>query len=193
MPNFGRFNVKDRDGHWYKFDHQQMMKSCTIASAKIAKELYYNTSIGEQALRGIAALFEKDIENEGVSPLSTQAQNAHNWDNKAGKLKITLHVLKSQPFPIHSARKEAANKNLLKNANKNHPVLIGWDWERGGGHCTVCVGKTKSDENTVIILDPYYGLQYVDLNVLDGGRFVYRPKPNVKGIHYPDDNTFIIT
>jgi hypothetical protein len=193
MPNFVKFNVKDRDGRWYKFDHQQLGSSCTIASARTVKEYYHNTSIGEGALRGLAALFETHNENKGISQFAPQVQAAHDWETTGGNVDITLHVLKAQPLPINSARMVTANRNLLKSANKNHPVLIGWTWVLGGGHCTVCVGKTKTDENTVIILDPYYGLQYVDLTVLDGGRFVYCPAVNVKGIHHTDVNTFITT
>jgi hypothetical protein len=199
MPSFGIFNEKDLDGRWFKFDHQQMGNSCTIASAKIAKEYCTGSVIGEEPLRGIATLFEKGATNRGISSLDPRVAAARNWETTAGYRELTLKVLKAQPVPLPNARLVTGTPDLLKNASRNHPVLIGWSWASGGGHCTVCVGGLKADPNLVVILDPGYGLQYVSLDERVGGSFTYTPINKTtgnaagKGVHRPSTNTFITT
>jgi hypothetical protein len=175
MPTFGVFNEKDIDGRWFRFAHQQMGNSCTIASAKMAKEYYSNSVIGEDALRGIATLFESGGTHRGISPLDPRVAAARNWETTPGYKELTIKVLKAQPVPIPGARLVSATPDLLRRASRNHPALIGWSWDSGGGHCTVCVGATKADPDLVVILDPGYGLQYVNLDERVGNSFVYTP------------------
>ena len=102
--NFDVFNDKDIDGRWFRFDHQQMGGSCTMASTKIAKEFFHNQRMGEEALRGLANLFEADLANTGVSSLSRKVARKHNWEWTGADQFLTLQVLKAQPLPIPSAR-----------------------------------------------------------------------------------------
>lgn len=196
MPQFGVFNTKDIDGRWFRFDRQQMGNSCTIASSKIAKEYSNNSVIGEDALRGIATLFDKGATHRGISPLEARVTAARNWETTPGNRDLTLKVLKAQPFAIPGARMMQASPDALRNASRNHPVLIGWSWNTGGGHCTVCVGATKADPDLVVILDPGYGLQYVNLDERVGSVFTYTPIINgaVAAIgKHKAGNTFIVT
>jgi hypothetical protein len=198
MANFGIFNEKDIDGRWFKFAHQQMGNSCTIASIKIAKEFSTNSLIGEAALRGIATLFDTHQVHKGISMLNPAVAAAHNWETDGGYAELSLKVLKAPPSPIIGAKIVPASPDLLRKASRNHPVLIGWSWDAGGGHCTVCIGPTKMDKDLVVILDPGYGLQYVNLDDCIGNLLIYKPinkrTGNIDGTgkHKPN-NTFITT
>lgn len=198
MANFGIFNEKDIDGRWFKFAHQQMGNSCTIASIRMAKEYYTNTLIGEEALRGIATLFEKHAANKGISMFDPAVVAAHNWETTGGYAELTLKVLKAPPSPVLAAKIVSASPDQLRKATRNHPILIGWSWDKGGGHCTVCVGPTKTDKDLVVILDPGYGLQYVNLDDCIGNLLIYKPINKLTGKiantgKHKLNNTFITT
>ena len=198
MPNFGIFNEKDADNRWFRFDHQQMGNSCTMASAKIAKEYYTNTTIGEAALRGLATLYRANATNRGISALDDRVTDALNWETTPGYAALTLKVLKAQPGPIRTANRVSSSMKLLRKATRNHPVLIGWSWTTGAGHCTVCVGPLKADPDLLVILDPAFGLQYVNVQETVGNMFTYTPINKATGNiaktgkHRPG-NTFITT
>jgi hypothetical protein len=201
MPNFSKFREKDIDGRWFEFDHQQMGNSCTLASAKIAKEFHSNQIISESALRGLATLFIFGSTNKGISSLEQIVTNSHNWETTPGWWEITLKVLKAQPLPIPNSIYASTDLAArLRNASRNHPVLIGWSWAGGaGGHCTVCVGPTKADPDMFVILDPGFGLQYISRNDMVGNSFSYSPIDKTTGAvaatgtHMPGSNTFLIT
>lgn len=192
------FNLQDKDGRWFKFYAQQMGNSCTVASARIAKEYYTNSVIGEDALRGIATLFEYNSTNRGIPALRDDVTKAKDWDTSGGYEEITLKVLKSEPLPIPEARSVSATPDLLRTASRNHPVLIGWRWATGGGHVTVCVGSMSKFPDQVVILDPYFGLQYLSLGLAGASSFTYKPvdKSGVilsTGIHEISKTFFIVT
>src|SRR6516225_8725503 len=128
MPNYGIFNEKDIDGRWWKFDHQQLGNSCTIASSKVAKEYYHNKTIGEEALRNLATLFESGGQNTGQALIGSGLEDARDWENEPGYKELTIQVLKAQPLPIPAAKIVASSVPLLKAATRNKPVLIGWSW-----------------------------------------------------------------
>ena len=39
----------------------------------------------------------------------------------------------------------------------------------------MCVGPTKTDPNLFVILDPWYGIQYVNVDEAIGGTLMYTP------------------
>jgi hypothetical protein len=175
VPTYSKFHLKDIDGRWFNFDHQQLGNSCTLASCKIAKEFYHNQPVSEEFLRGISTLVAFNATNQAISPLSQIVVNSHNWDLTGAGVEQTVKVLKVQPLPIANARAAAAGIGVLRNGTRNRPVLAGWLWQAGGGHFTVCVGPTRTDPNLLVILDPWYGIQYVNVDEAIGGTLMYAP------------------
>lgn len=175
MPTFTKFNAKDIDGRWFQFDHQHLGNSCTLASCKIAKEFYHNMPVGEEYLRGLSTLIEYGATNKGISPMARIVTNSHNWDLSGAGVAQTVGVMKAQPLPVHSARSMHPTIDVLRSATRNRPVLAGWLWQAGGGHFTVCVGPTKTDRDLFVILDPWYGLQYVSADEAVRGTLMYHP------------------
>ena len=175
MPNFTKFNEKDIDGRWFQFDHQHLGNSCTLASCKIAKEFFHNRPTGEEYLRGLSTLIKKGKTNQEISPLAANVTQAHNWDIAGAGVNQTVGVMRAQPLPVPSAHSVTPTVDVLRSATRNRPVLAGWRWLTTGGHFTVCVGPTKSDRDLFVILDPWFGLQYVNADEAVRGTLFYRP------------------
>lgn len=176
MPNYSRFNAKNIDGHWFKFDHQQMGNSCGPASAKIVKELYHNRTIGEGYLRGVGTLSTYNRMHDGISALSNIVVNSKNWELSPTNKNVMLDMLKSNPLGILGARQAMGDYVAhLRKARRNRPMVIGWLWSTGGGHFNVCVGPTRTDPNLCTILDPALGIQYLNLDDRVGKKLYYRP------------------
>lgn len=156
------------------------------------KGIYHNSSISETALKGIANILETGQGWSGVSALDASTQSWHDWDSEAGNWQLTLQVVKAAPLPVKGAFQTANDKLLhLRAATRYKPVLIGWSWDGGGGHCTVCVGPLLSNAQRFVILDPEFGLTYVDTADMDQGNLVYKPDANTRGVNTAS-NTFIV-
>ncbi|VUD41519.1 hypothetical protein TDB9533_00506 [Thalassocella blandensis] len=176
MPNFSRFNAKNIDGHWFRFDHQQMGNSCGPASAKIVKESYHNQIIGEGYLRGVGTLSTFGASHQGHSALSQIVKNSKDWEISPTNKGVMLDMLKSNPLGVTTARQALGDYvEHLKRSTRNRPTIIGWLWKTGGGHFNVCVGPTKKDRNLCTILDPALGIQYLNLDDRVGNSLYYRP------------------
>jgi len=159
---------KDVDGKWHEFVLQRRGNSCGPACVLMVKTAFHppaKAQLGEPEVRGTVALFEQGKIYQGISSLSTAAISMHNWNNVGSNRAPLIQTLHAQPFPVPSAR---AVSNLspadmlaeLRRCTRKTPGIVGWNWQSGGGHWTVCAGATD-DNSRLIILDPWDGVQYV--------------------------------
>jgi hypothetical protein len=190
MPGFGIFNLKDIDGRHFRFPQQQKGMSCGPTSVRIAKQLYYNREIGEEMMRGAVGLRHLGSENTGQSLAAAAAATAVDWDVHGTMEQSVLPAVKHEPFPIFGAH-FAHGIAQLGNASRNHPAILGFNWNGGGGHFVVCVGPTKTDQSLFVILDPDGGLQYLSREDAVGTTFYY--KPSYGGVGQIDPIGFIAT
>jgi hypothetical protein len=174
MAGYGIFNEVDIDGRHWKFAQQQKGMSCGPTSVKIAKELFHNQSVGEEMIRGSVGMQYAGTANTGVSLAQAAQDSANRWDADGSIENKVLPAVKLSPLPIPKAHfaKGAAS---LRAATRNHPAILGFNWDGGGGHFVVCVGNTKKNPSLFVILDPDGGLQYLDANDAVGDVLKYKP------------------
>ncbi len=160
--------AKDKDGRWHQYVLQERGNSCGPACVCILKRSFYrlaSNAVSEKYIRGLVALAETGKLYQGISPMSLQAVNAHDWKNAGANNGGLIDVLRSNPHPIVKAR-DGGGKSRdallteLRKCTQHKPCIVGWLWNGGGGHWTVCNGPTK-DGTELVILDPWDGIQYV--------------------------------
>jgi len=163
---------KDDDGNWHEFILQQKGNSCGPACVTMVKLAWHpgaKYDLREPEIRGLVALFESNKQHQGISSLSPQAVGLHKWKDVGSDRDPLVKTLKAKPFPVASARgvsnlAPAAMLDELRKCSSKKPAIVGWLWQGGGGHWTVCVGPTR-DKSSLIILDPWDGIQYVQNDV----------------------------
>jgi len=174
MSGFGIFNEKDIDGRWWIFARQQKDMSCGPACVKIAKELYHNRAIGEEAIRGLVGMQYSGTSNTGETLLQAAAVSDARWRLYGAIEDMVLPAVRHQPLAIPQAY-FAQGIQPLRYASRNSPAILGFNWETGGGHFVVCVGPTRTDPSLFVILDPEAGLQYLSADEAVGYTFYYSP------------------
>lgn len=165
--------TKDVDGRWHDYVLQERGNSCGPACVAIVKRGFHNLAanqISEEQIRGAVALAEGHRLNEGISTLGAQAISAHDWVNVGSNNAGLIQVLKKSPAPVPNARdggglSAAAFLERLRQCTPRKPCIIGWNWQGGGGHWTVCAGPTK-DGSQLLILDPWTGVEYIPNDAL---------------------------
>jgi len=174
MAGFALFSAKDIDGRQWRFAQQNKQMSCGPTSVKIAKELVYNRSIGEEVIRGLVGLQYSKQSNSGKGLLDSARDSEARWTQDGAIEKMVLPAVRLQPLAIPHAR-FARGIDALRPASRNHPAILGFNWNGGGGHFVVCVGPCKSDPSRFVILDPDGGLQYLSVNKASSQQFSYKP------------------
>lgn len=191
------FNEKDLDQRWWKFSEQNKNCSCGPASVKIVKDYYGNKEIGEEAIRGLLGLIIQDAAHTGKPLLAAEVETAPIWDHWGTLLPVVMKALQSEPCRIPQAR---LTKGLdgLRHSTKNYPALLGFWWRKsgtssivGGGHLVVCGGPLKSNPDSFVILDPWYGLQYLHAADAVGDQLFYTTPDGMVGEIAPEG--YIIT
>jgi len=174
MSGFALFSVKDIDGCYWRFAQQNKQMSCGPTSVKIAKELVYNRNIGEEVIRGLVGLQYSHEANSGKGLLDAARESERRWTQHGAIEKMVLPAVQRQPLAIPHAR-FAHGIAALRLASRNHPAILGFNWNGGGGHFVVCVGPCKSVPSKFVILDPDGGLQYLSVNNANRPQFSYKP------------------
>jgi hypothetical protein len=190
MAGFGVFNVKDIDGRWWSFAQQQRDMSCGPTSVRITKELYHNTKIGEEVMRGLVGMQYARSANTGVGLVDSAIASDTRWQLHGAIEDKVMPAVKSNPLAIPSARFVHGIAHL-RNASRNHPAILGFNWDGGGGHFVVCVGPTKTDPSLFVVLDPDGGLQYISADDAVGNSFFYNPSYGGRG--QIDNRGYIVT
>jgi len=173
MPGFDVFNTKDIDGRYWSFAQQQKGMSCGPTSVKITKELFHNQKIGEEVIRGLVGLQYGGL-NTGVSLLQAAQASDKRWQGQGTMENMVLPAVKRQPLAIPQAH-FVQGLSHLRLASRNHPAILGFNWDGGGGHFVVCVGPTKQKPKLFVILDPEGGLQYLSEDDAVGNVLCYKP------------------
>jgi hypothetical protein len=183
MPNFSRWNEKDADGRWFTFDHQQLGNSCGPASIKITKESVHNKKMAEEYSRAVVALFKHDKAHSGTTAAQMNADvGTHDWETRGALSTDLLNAMKSNPLAIKDAKKITGGyANAFRSASRHHPVLISWRWAGPGAHWNVCMGAQRSNPDMVTLLDPYYGIQSLDISGAGNPNLRYRPDAHSEG------------
>lgn len=190
------FEVKDNDNRWWKFAEQNKNCSCGPACVKIVKDYYFNTDIKEEAIRGLLGLIINKVMHTGKPLLAAEVETAPTWDNVGTTLSVVLEALQSEPCRIPQARLVKGLDGLLQ-STRNYPALLGFVWREsstssvvGRGHLVACGGPLKSDRNSFVILDPWYGLQYLHAPAV-GDQLSYTTPDGVTGV--VDSVGYIVT
>jgi hypothetical protein len=186
----GIFNGKDIDNRWWRVPLQQRDMSCGPTSVRITKELYHNQVIAESAMRGLVGMQHTGKANTGQSYSESDIQTDLVWRQDGTIENLVLPAVKASPFPIPIAH-FVHGIAPLRNASRNHPAILGFNWDGGGGHFVVCVGPTKTDPDKFVILDPGSGLEYLKASEAVGNALKYNPSYGSKGTI--DNIGFIIT
>ena len=173
MPGHKIFNEKDDNGRWWKFNEQNRDCSCGPASVKIVKEYFHNTSIGEDAIRGLLGSIINPIEDRSL--LEADIDTCAIWDRDGTIENVVLSALHKNPYPITQA-KMVQGIDPLRKCSRNHPSILGFNWDGGGGHFVVCVGPVTAVSDRFVILDPWFGLQYLEWTPAHGDELIYTPK-----------------
>jgi len=180
MPGFDIFSVKDIDGRFWSFAQQQKGMSCGPTSVKIAKELYHNQKIGEEVIRGLVGLQHSGLSNTGISLQQAARASDGRWRGHGTMENMVLPAVQRQPLAIPNAH-FVQGLSHLRLASRNHPAILGFNWDGGGGHFVVCVGPTKTDPSLFVILDPDGGLQCLSADDAVGNAFYYNPSYGGRG------------
>ena len=178
MAGFGRWKVKDADNRWFEFDEQQKNSSCGPTSVKIVKESVHAQKVSEEFMREVTALFKHDLDHNDVHSVAT---SVHNWTTRGSNAQDLIKALQAQPLPIAAAKR--VDQNLaaaILGASRNHPALLFCKWGGPGAHWIVSMGKLRSSATRATVLDPTYGLGYVDTSVTLGGFIKYRNTGQIK-------------
>ena len=180
MPGFNIFTGKDIDGRHWKFAQQNKEMSCGPTSIRICKELYHNKPIGEEVMRGIVGMQYSGKSHTGQSYADAAKESDYRWRQLGAIEHMVLPAVKANPLGIPGAKFVHGIANL-RNASRNHPAILGFNWEGGGGHFVVCAGPCKTDPTQFVVLDPDGGLQYIDSSTAVGNKFYYNPSYGAKG------------
>ncbi len=115
MPGFTRWNVKDTDNRWFKFDQQQKGSSCGPTSVKILKESVSGAILSEEQMRTITAMFKHDITADDLPDHGDSGTMAavpladHDWDARGSNAADLIKALKAAPCPIGDPTKKTAD------------------------------------------------------------------------------------
>ena len=180
MSGFQLFHAKDIDGRHWSFTQQNKAMSCGPTSVKITKELVHNQKIGEEVIRGLVGLQYSGQSNTGQSLLEAARLSDYRWRQKGAIESMVLPAVKKNPLAIPNARFVSGIQSL-RQASRNHPAILGFNWRGGGGHFVVCVGPTRTDPSLFVILDPDGGLQYLSSEDAVGAQFYYKPSYGAHG------------
>jgi hypothetical protein len=164
----------DVDGHHYDLVVQNKENSCGPASLRTVIKLVQNEDVGEDYLRDIVeALEEGGIHDSGYAGSLGKggvlvSGGAHDWDPSGGGTWLVPAALAAAKIPNTQG---ASTAPLLQTTNKK-PAIAVVAWTAGGLHYVVVAGLTKARPARLVILDPFYGLQYADVTGTTIGNYV---------------------
>ncbi|MEO6833015.1 MAG: hypothetical protein ABI378_10925 [Chitinophagaceae bacterium] len=159
MSHGAKNHHKDVDGHHYELVVQNKENSCGPASIRTVIKLVMNQDIGEDYLRELVEMAEEGGNYSGSlgSGGLMITGGDHDWDPSGGGTWLVPAALKSAKIPCTQGTSIAA---ILETTSKK-PAIAVVEWSNGGLHYVVVVGKTRAGDK-MVILDPFYGLQYAD-------------------------------
>ncbi|HZP07629.1 MAG TPA: papain-like cysteine protease family protein [Terracidiphilus sp.] len=140
----------DSSNRSFQICYQAANESCFPASLAMAR--YYKT--GRRAPEALARFAVQ------IGSNSSASLNMRDWDNN-----FTYYVEMgrgiAQAGLAYSAHTPGAYF-LCNRCTTTYPAICNVTWNGGGGHAVVCLGQVPAG-NTIVILDPWFGLQEVPI------------------------------
>lgn len=173
MQHGAKNRHKDEDGNWYEIPVQTKENSCGPCSIRIVVKLVHNHDADEAYLRELV-----EVAEEGGAYGGTLGQGgvlvtggAHDWSPSGGGTWLVPAALASVRPAMQCS--QGTDPKVLLSTTKKKPAIGVVAWTAGGLHYVVAAGKNASGTK-LIVLDPFYGLQYVPIQ---GGTLGnYEPK-----------------
>jgi len=158
--------VDGGDGKWHYIDRQNLSNSCGPACVRMVVQMIKGVRIGEAYFAGLIAVSELGTAPSSVNPLSDTAQSAHDFDAAgtiSGHLVTALKdakVDKARKLPATTADWGAA----WKACSVKFPGIISVKWAgSSSAHFIVVAGPVAGSTTGILILDPAYGVQRLEL------------------------------
>ncbi len=174
MQHGAKNHHKDVDGHHYDLIVQNKENSCGPCSIRTVIQLVKNEDVGEDYLRDLVELIEEGDSAYGGSLGQggvVVTGGAHDWDPSGGGTWMVPAALAAAKIP----NTKGADLAPLLQTSRSKPAIAVVAWTGGGLHYVVVAGKTKAGDK-LVILDPFYGLQYATLS----GKTINNYKPSDK-------------
>lgn len=152
-------SAKDADGKWFAFPIQSKENSCGPCSVRIVCKLMTNEDMGEDYLRQLVEEAEEGGGYQGQLGKGglVDSDGVHDWSANGGGTWMVPQALKA--LKINGVK--MSNSSALINTSKEKPAIGVVEWVKGGLHYVVVAGPLKTKKNTLVVLDPWYGLQEV--------------------------------
>ncbi|HDS9358784.1 TPA: hypothetical protein QH850_001300 [Enterobacter chengduensis] len=182
--NFG----KDITGKWRPIVKQERGYSCGPACVKMISYLVNNIELGEDFTRASIIKAEGNLDTSlGLG--GVVVEGARDF-NRMGTWNICEGIDALRPLiryeiytngglmglgGIGKIKSSARDINVLSRTTIKKPAIINVNWRDGGAHWIVIAGRLN--DTNFLVLDPWYGVQYVRVNPI-GGFFNYTPRDN---------------
>ena len=158
MEHGARNEHRDEDGHHYQLVVQNKENSCGPASIRIVIKLVKNEDCGEDYLRELVEQAEEgggyggSLGGGGV----VVSGGAHDWDPTGGGTWLVPAALQAAKIKCT----QGPQLSPLRLTTSKKPAIAVVSWAGGAGlHYVVVAGRTKA-AGKLVVLDPFYGLQY---------------------------------
>lgn len=150
---------KDVNGDWHEIPVQTEANSCGPASIRMVIKLVQNTDVDENYLRQLVEFVEEGGAYGGsLGTVGVVSQNGvHDWSPNGGGTWLVTKALQAVRPPISVI--EGTDSKTLLQTSKKKPAIGVVAWNGGGLHYVVAAGKSR-DGTKLIILDPFYGVQW---------------------------------
>jgi hypothetical protein len=174
-PGVGKIiGQKDLDGNWHQVYFQGEESSCGPACIRIIVRMIHGRDLGEDGLKALVELAEEgeagyagSLGKGGV----VEASGAHDWGPAGHGTWLVPEALRCVDPPIKA--KHTTLPNTLLTTTRKQPAIAVVSWSNGGKHYVVVAGPLQKVPNAYLVIDPYYGVQKVDV---PGGRLgLYKP------------------
>jgi hypothetical protein len=157
------------DGKWHYIDRQNLDYSCGPACVRIVTKMITDTVIGEAYFAGLIGASEQGGSGGVINPLSAQAQG-HNFNAYGCYPSHLATALKDCKIgTAHMPSSLPANWGTVwSSCTLKTPAIAGVLWvgpngAPGGGHFIVMAGPLAGSATRILVLDPHYGVQQMDL------------------------------
>lgn len=181
--NYGR----DITGKWRPIVKQERNSSCGPACVKLISYLVNNIELGESYTRASIIKGEGHLDTS-LGSGGVVVEGARDF-NPAGTWHICEGIDALRPLIRYETytnggliglgttgkiNSHAWDINALFRATIKKPAITDVNWVVGGAHWIVIAGPL--DANHILVLDPWYGVQYVDVDVVTHSLLNYIPK-----------------
>jgi len=155
------------DGKWHYIDRQNLGHSCGPACVRMVVKMVTDKLMGEAYMAGLITVAELGSTPSDTNPLAGTTAAAHDFDTAGSAAPELVKALKD--CKVSKAREAnpatAAWGPVFSACSLKAPAIIRTVWQGGGGaaHFVVIAGPLAGQAGKILVLDPYYGVQQLDL------------------------------